>query len=113
MLQVGGEQTGTLSSADHISTSDAYLDAWELTAPVGSSVTIDLRSDAFDSYLYVVGPGLGETLMDDDSGGACHARINFTILENGPYRVVASSMSPRATGTYTLTAHDVAPPPLS
>lgn len=111
-LRVGSEQAGTLSAADHISTTDTYLDAWELSGPVGSSVTVDLRSDDFDAYLYVVGPGIGETLFDDDSAGACHARIQFTILENGPYRVVASSMSPRATGTYTLTAHDVAPPPL-
>ncbi|NNL31456.1 MAG: hypothetical protein HKO77_10555, partial [Gemmatimonadetes bacterium] len=112
-LQVGSEQTGTLSAADHISTSEAYLDAWELTGPMGSSVTVDLRSDAFDSYLYVVGPGLGETLFDDDGAGACHARIQFTILEDGPYRVVASSVSPRATGTYTLSVHDIAPGALS
>lgn len=112
VLQVGAEQTGTLSASDHISTSDAYLDAWELTGQVGASVTVDLRSDTFDAYLYVVGPGLGETLFDDDSAGACHARIQFTILESGPYRVVASSVGPRSTGPYTLSAHDVAPPAL-
>lgn len=112
LLQVGTQQTGTLSAADHLSTQETYLDAWELTGPVGSSVTVDLRSDAFDSYLFIVGPGLGETLVDDDSAGACHARIQFTILEDGPYRVVASSISPRATGAYTLSAHDVPPPAL-
>ena len=112
MLQVGSEQTGTLSAADHLSTSETYLDAWQLTGPVGSAVTVDLRSDAFDSYLYIVGPGLGETLVDDDSAGACHARIRFTILEDGPYRVVASSVGPRVTGAYTLSAHEVTPPAL-
>lgn len=105
-LEVGDEDTGTLSASDYLSTTDSYLDAWEVTAPVGSSVTVDLRSDDFDAYLYVVGPGLPETLVDDDGAGGCHARIGFTVLENGPYRVVASSLSSRATGTYSITVAD-------
>jgi hypothetical protein len=101
-LEVGSEVTGTLSATDLRLPSDAHLDAWELTGAVGSSVTVDLRSDDFDVVLYVVGPGLAETLFDDDSGGGCDARLTLTFLEDGPYRVAATSLAAGTTGTYTL-----------
>lgn len=68
----------------------------------GQEVWIDLVSDDFDSYLYVVGPGLAEPITDDGGGGACHARINLTFLDRGVFFVVASSVSTRETGTYQL-----------
>lgn len=111
-LAIGDERTGTLSAADYLSTSDSYLDAWQLTGPVGTSAAIDLRSPDFDAFLYVVGPGLAETLSDDDSAGGCDARLTFTFLEEGPYRVVASSLSAGATGTYSIGVFETPPPAL-
>ena len=101
-LTVGAEVWGALSAADVRDGRDAYVEAWTLEGRAGESVTVDMISDEFDSQLYVVGPGLGETLSDDDSGGACHARITFTFLESGTFRVVASSSSSRQAGPYTL-----------
>lgn len=101
-LAMGGEVTGTLSATDLRLPSDAYLDVWELAGDVGGSATVDLRSDDFDVVLYVVGPGLAETLFDDDSGGGCDARLTLTFLEDGPYRVVTTSLAAGITGTYTL-----------
>ncbi|UCC49569.1 MAG: PPC domain-containing protein [Gemmatimonadota bacterium] len=105
-LSVGGEVRGALSSSDHRSARDAYMEAWALEGQAGESVTVDLISDDFDAYLYVVGPGMYQTLSDDDSGGACHARITFTFLEDGTFRVVASSTGPRQTGIYSLRVSD-------
>jgi hypothetical protein len=69
-------------------------------------------ADAFDPRVYVVGPGLTETLMDDDGGDGCNARVTFTLLETGTFRVVASSLSAGETGTYTIRVSDQpAPPP--
>lgn len=96
-----GEVEGSLSAADYASPNGAYLEAWSLTGETGQTVTIDLISDAFDAVLYVTGPGLAETLYDDDSGGACHARITLTLLEPGAFHVVASSTSADA-GTFRL-----------
>ena len=109
-LTVGVEVSGALSSADTRSTDDSYLDAWTIEGQPGESVTIDLIADDFDPFLYVAGPGFGETLSDDDSGGGCYARITFTYLESGTFRVVASSNSPRATGTYVLRVSDMPGP---
>jgi hypothetical protein len=105
-LSMGSEETGALSSADVRSADDAYLEAWELAGRAGESVTIDLLADAFDPRLYVVGPGLPETLWDDDSGDGCNARLTFTLLENGTFRVVVTSSSARETGTYRLRVSD-------
>jgi hypothetical protein len=109
-LTVGAEVRGALSAADVRDPSDSYVEAWTLEGRAGESVTVDMISDEFDSYLYVVGPGLGETLSDDDSGGACHARIIFTFLENGTFRVIASSTSAQQTGPYILSVSDTPGP---
>ena len=101
-LKIGDEVSGALSASDFITADGNYVEAWALKGKPGQRVSIDLVSDDFDSYLYVVGPGLEQTLTDDDSGGACHARINFTPLDRGVFHVVASSMSVRQTGTYRL-----------
>ena len=99
-LEVGGEYAGALSTADYVSADDDLLEAWELEGRAGTSVTVELASEAFDARLYVTGPGMDGTLSDDDSGGGCDARITLTFLENGTFRVVASSFGD--TGTYTL-----------
>ena len=108
-LGVGSEVTGTLSNADYRDTDDSYLEAWSLRAPAGTQVTIDLRATDFDPYLYVVGPGLAEVLRDDDSGNGCEARLTFTVLEPGPYRVVASTLGASQMGSYALSVSDVPP----
>jgi len=104
-LRVGSEATGALSTVDYISPDDDLLEAWALEGRAGQTVTVDLLSDAFDARLYLVGPGLPETRMDDDGGGGCNARLTVTFLENGTYTVVASS-SRYETGTYILRVSD-------
>jgi serine protease Do len=103
-LAPGADARGSLSSADYKAPNDAYFDAWELEGQVGGSLTLDLKSDDFDSFLYVVGPGLEETLSDDDGGGGCHARITLTFLEAGTFRVIATSAGAKERGVYTLRA---------
>jgi hypothetical protein len=63
---------------------------------------VDVESEAFDPRVYVVGPGLSETLFADDGGDGCNARLTIDFLETGTFRVVTSSLSPRETGTYRI-----------
>ncbi|MGD2154917.1 MAG: hypothetical protein PVG79_16755 [Gemmatimonadales bacterium] len=109
-LTVGAEVRGALSAADIRGPDDNYVEAWTLDGRAGESVTVDMVSDDVDAYLYVVGPGLGETLRDDDSGGACHARITFTFLENGTFHVIASTTGSQQTGPYLLRVSDTPGP---
>jgi hypothetical protein len=101
-LSMGEEVDGALSSSDYRSPGDSYLEAWAIQGTAGQQVTIDLISDDFDAFLFVAGPGLEETLYDDDGGGACHARLTFRFLENGTFHVIATSNGPRETGVYAL-----------
>lgn len=110
-VAVGEERTSALSTADLLSPDDRFLEAWELNARAGQSLTVDVISDAFDTRLHVVGPGLSETLTQDDGGNGCNSRLTFTALENGTFRVVASSTGSRETGTYTLRVSDRPGPP--
>lgn len=108
-LTTESERSGALSSSDHLSLSDTHLEAWALAGEAGGSITVDLTSDAFDPVLYVVGPGLGETLYDDDGGDGCGARLTFTFLESGVFTVVASSVSPGERGTYVIRTYTTPP----
>ncbi len=110
-LAGGAQQTGALSTADLRSPDDSFLEAWELSARSGQSVTVDVLSDAFDPLLYVVGPGLPQTLTDDDGGDGCNARLTFTPLETGVFRVVVSSSGSGETGTYDIRVSDQPGPP--
>lgn len=113
VLEVGGSYDGALSGSDYRSADDAFLEAWALEGRRGETVTIDMVSEAFDPFLYLVGPGLSETLSDDDGAGGCNARISFTFLDDGTFRVVAAPLGgmggmfgTAATGTYTLSVSE-------
>jgi hypothetical protein len=110
-LRIGDRETETLSDADYRSINDTYLEAWALEGPAGSRVTIDMQSEDFDPYLFVIGPGLPRALQDDASGDGCSARITFTLLQSGTYRVVASNRAVEQTGSYTIAVVEGSAPP--
>jgi hypothetical protein len=110
-LEIGSDQTGALSTSDPLSHDDHYLEAWELRGRAGQSATIEVLSDAFDSRVYLVGPGFSETQFADDGAGGCDARLTLTFLETGTFRVAVTSLSPRETGTYQIRVTDRPGPP--
>lgn len=107
-LEIGSSGTGALSADDPRGPDDAPMEAWLLEGSEGERVVIDLSSDDFDAYLYLIGPGFEDTLTDDDSGGGCDARLDVTFLESGPFTVIASSLSGE-TGTYAISASSTTP----
>ncbi len=103
-LQVGSEIEGSLTGADYVMPDGGAVRGFALEGQSGQRVTLDLISDDFDAILYLIGPGLEETLSDDDSGGACHARLSVFLPADGPYLVVAGSWG--VTGAFTLRVSD-------
>lgn len=104
-ISVGQTQQGSLSRSDVLLNSDStYAQAWSIQGRAGQTVTIDLESDAFDSYLFLRGPGVsgGRDFQDDDSGGNCHARLTATFPQNGEYEIVVNTADKYATGSFTL-----------
>jgi len=104
-MTIGQTQQGTLSRSDVLLTSDStYAQAWTIQGRAGTTITIDLESDAFDAYLFLRGPGIsgGRDFQDDDSGGNCHARLTATFPQNGSYEIVVNTADHYATGAFSL-----------
>jgi hypothetical protein len=106
-IDVGQTQQGTLTRSDVLLNSDTtYAQAWTIQGRAGQTITIDLESDAFDSYLFLRGPGIGggRDFQDDDSGGNCNARLTATFPQNGEYEIVVNTGGGDhyVTGTFTL-----------
>lgn len=100
-VAVAAAQPGTLSSSDLLSAGGRRVQAWSFSGSQGDELQFDLRSDDFDAFIYVVGPGLGEGLRDDDSGEGLNSRLCVVLQQSGEYRVVASSLS-GGTGDFSL-----------
>lgn len=103
-IEIGGEVPGELTESDYLA-EGKRVKAFGFEGAQGAPVTIDLISDDFDAYLYLLGPDGIELETDDDSGGACHARIATFLPSGGRYTVVAASLS-GAVGAFTLRTDD-------
>jgi hypothetical protein len=78
-----------------------YSDIYQFNLASTQSVTIDLKSTAFDAYLFLLSSDGSFLFQDDETGGNGDARISAT-LPAGMYLVVATSFSLDETGDYTL-----------
>jgi len=104
-IDVGQTQQGNLSTGDVLLNSDStYAQAWSIQGRAGQTITIDLESDAFDSYLFLRGPGIsgGRDFQDDDSGGNCNARLTATFPQTGEFEIVVNTQEHYRTGAFSL-----------
>jgi hypothetical protein len=71
-----------------------------------TNYTIDLKSRDFDAFLELQDPSGITLLVDDDSGGGLDARIVFTPMRTGDYRIVVRSLMDGGQGNYRLTVRN-------
>lgn len=102
VAEIGGTLQGRLSETDQIIEDGRRGQAWALEARAGGTYTIDLMSEDFDCFLYVIGPGLSDALTNDDGGDDLDSRLTVTTPEDGTYRIIASSLSLSGIGEYSL-----------
>src|SRR2546430_2666681 len=112
VIQVGQTVKGQLTSGDQLWRADtSYNQRWVLPLEAGRTVTVDLASDDFDSYLLVT-RGRGQKLVEnDDGGGGCNARVVYAATDDHPVRLVVNSAGKLQTGHFTLRVADGARPP--
>lgn len=94
-------ERGVLSSGDETLRSGEFVDRYEFTAVPGQRVTIDLRSDEFDTYLIVRDPR-GDRQENDDTDRPGHSVIEMDATESGAYQVLVTSYETGETGSYDL-----------
>ncbi|HZZ78749.1 MAG TPA: PPC domain-containing protein [Gemmataceae bacterium] len=74
-----------------------------VTLEAGKSYQIDMKSKAFDSYLYLEDADGIVVAQDDDSGGFPDARITYRPTKTGRFRIIASHYGFQGEGEFTLT----------
>jgi hypothetical protein len=102
-LAVGQNVQGRLETGDQQMNDGTWADVWQFNGMQGQTVTIELRSEEFDTYAQLL-DGTGARLAeDDDSLGDLDSRITFTLPRTGMYQVVVNNFSDeRRAGVYTL-----------
>jgi hypothetical protein len=95
------ENRGTLASGDGTYSEGEYFDSYEFEGQPGQAVTIDLRSDDFDTYLVLEGPG-GQREVNDDADSTAHSQIVTQLSQLGTYTVHVTSYGGGETGDYVV-----------
>ena len=96
----GDSTAGELGPPDS-KLSGSYYQIWDLSIPVGETATVDFRSGSFDAVM-VLYRGFASALeMNDDGGGACHARLVITG-PNFPLKIMLRTGKADETGEYQL-----------
>lgn len=96
---------GSLRRGDDRSREGSYVDTHTLTARRGQTITIDLQSDDFDTYLSVQG-GEGNQFFvenDDFMESENRSQITMTAPSDGEYQIKVTSYEAGQEGKYRLT----------
>ena len=100
-IAVGQSISGSLTSLSCNLSSGRFAIRYRLELAQATSVRIDLRSGAFDAYLYLTDLNGNTIEVDDDGAGGNDARIAGR-LEAGSYIIWATTYYAGATGSFTL-----------
>ena len=105
-IRAGETLVGELTAEDALLDDGSSYDLYSYTGTAGESVTVTLRSSAFDAYLSVGeagGPsGFSEIGADDDSAGGTDSEVTVTVPAGGTLLIRANSLSPGQFGQYTV-----------
>lgn len=93
---------------------ESFVDFYHFSGLDGETVTIDMTSVAFDTFLLLLNPDSEVVAADDNSAGGTDSRIVYTLDRNSSqWSVAANTLAPTSTGPYTLSLEcsDSIPPP--
>lgn len=110
-IAVGQNLQGALASSDPRLDDGAHYRCYRLQTQPGMRYRVEMRSDAFDTYL-----GLGKQCAevsetDDDGAGGTNSRIDFTG-DGQTWLIRANSLSGGETGSFVLSVSDLGPVPV-
>ena len=103
------EETGQLAAGDTAGSDGSYQDTYSVSGGGNQTVTVDLRSDDFDTFLMVESPSGAHQANDDYQGDKERSRLTLILDEVGEYQVIVSSFSAGESGAYSLHVEDEPP----
>ena len=102
-ISLGQTVNGVLEASDVRSRAGdgSFADNYQLTLTTAQTVTIEMSSSAFDTFLIVVDSAENVVGADDDGGRGTNSRLELT-LQAGTFIIEATSFTPGDGGPYTL-----------
>jgi hypothetical protein len=102
-LRIGDARNGELDRRDQRLSTGELADEYRFTGRRGQRVSIDLGSQAFDTYAILIRPD-GSQVDNDDrgEGEATDSRIETALPADGEYRILVTSYRPGESGRYRL-----------
>ena len=95
--------TGELSDSDpRVPDDDSAYDEYTFDAASGWTITADLTSTDFDTFLWLIGPDGTAIIQDDDGGEGSNSRVAHTTTSGGTYTLRANSYDGTGRGAYSL-----------
>lgn len=101
-LAPGQSAQGELAAGDSQLQSGEFYDAFTVQGRAGQRLVIRMRSTAFDTYVFIRGPGDFSADNDDDGSGGTDSLLEVRLPADGVYRIAATSYAPGETGRYAL-----------
>lgn len=101
-IGLGQTVNGTLTTSDLLRSDDTYADGFSYNGHSGEVITITMRSSDVDAWLVIDDPASQFMEYNDDGAGGTDAMLNVTLPHDGRYIILANTVRPGATGSYTL-----------
>ena len=97
-----GSVTGQLDENSQTMQDGSYFNIHSFEGVAEETISIEMVSEEFNTYLILVGPE-GEKIAEDDNGsGTTNAQIVVTFPSTGTYQILANSYDASSIGQYTL-----------
>jgi len=111
-IQCGQTINSNLTTQDCMLDDGTYIDFYLFSGQSGQTVTINLTSTAFDTFLFLLDPTPDVVASDDDSGSGTNSRIVYTLDQtSSEWSIGANAFFPGETGPYTLSLQCTGQPP--
>ncbi len=111
-ITVGQTVEGRLEQGDwtDVFGDASYTDLYEINLEPGQGITVDLSSEAFDTYLSIL-RGPGDQLVDNDdiTPENTNSRLSYRSQAAGRYFIAVTSFRTGATGAYTVRVTELRP----
>ena len=80
----------------------SYFNSHTFVGKAGETITIEVSSSEFDSYLIVLDPEEKKIVENNDGGEGNQAKVTLTLPASGTYTVIVNSYKQEERGSYQL-----------